>query len=166
MIAFIDVCSVYAVVMENSMKENLLRHAKYLMEKVAENLALFRGKEALLEKLLSHKIFKIFLSKISNMGELKGRPTYLLMIEIAQSLLLMKEKIKSELGADVAIDLSITEEMNSMFASIAALKDGTNFTAHMNKLKFASLREVGDSQINHLVKNFKTPAKKFDSEIS
>ena len=166
LIGFIDVCSVYAVTMENSMRENLLRHARYLLEKVAENLALFRGKEALLEKLLSHKIFKIFISKISNMGELKGRPAYLLMVEIAQELVLMKEKIKSELGADVAVDLSIPEEMNKMFTSIAALKDGTNFTSHMNKLKFVSLREVSDSQINHLVKNFKTPAKKFDCEIS
>ena len=46
---------------------------------------------------------------------------------------------------------------------ITNLKDGTNFTAHMNKLKFAALREAGDSQIDHLVKYFKTPTKKFDT---
>ena len=165
LIGFIDVCAVYSVFMDNGTRENLLRHAKYLIDRVSENLALFRGKEALLEKLLSHKIFKSFISKISDMSALKGRPTYLLMVEIAQALMLMKDQIKSELGADLAVDLSITENMDNMFTSISALKDGTNFSAHMNKLKFVSLREVGDSQIDHLVKYFKTPAKKFDSQI-
>ena len=165
LIGFIDVCAVYSTFMDTATRENILRHAKSLIDKVSENLALFRGKEALLEKLLSHKIFKKFISKISNMSDLKGRPTYLLMVEIAQALINLKDQIKSELGADVAVDLSITENMDKMFTSITNLKDGTNFTAHMNKLKFAALREAGDSQIDHLVKYFKTPAKKFDTQI-
>ena len=166
LLGFIDICAVYCVFMDGMTRENILQHTKSLIDKVSQNLALFRGKEALLEKLLSHKIFKKFISKITSMNDLKGRPTYLLMVEIAQALLNMKDQIKSELGADVAVDLSITEEMDKMFTSISALKDGTNFTAHMNKLKFAALREVGDSQINHLVKDFKTPAKKFDTQLS
>ena len=91
MLGFIDVCAVYAVFMDNTARENLLKHAKSLIDKVSENLALFTGKEALLEKLLSHKIFKSFIAKITDMGELKGRPTYLLMVEIAQALLNMKD---------------------------------------------------------------------------
>ena len=56
--------------------------------------------------------------------------------------------------------------MEKLFASIAVLKDGTNFSAHMSKIKFKALKAAGDPAIAHLAQTYKTADKRFATAIS
>jgi len=55
--------------------------------------------------------------------------------------------------------------MQKIFVAISVLKDGTNFSSHMNKMKFETLKEQGDSQIAHLASSYQTTDKRFTTSL-
>lgn len=102
LIAFIDLSLVFSLTLAsdvNSMIANkLLRHVLYLINKVGENLALFSGKTDMLTKLLSNDLLKTFMGVITDVSAMKGKIKYQIIIEIANQLTDLKQKIQTELS--------------------------------------------------------------------
>ena len=76
LIAFFDLTLIYTMMYSHASKSfafvDLFQHAKYLVTKVKENIALFRGKTDLLNRLLSNGMIKIFMGVVSEkISELK-----------------------------------------------------------------------------------------------
>jgi len=59
------------------------------------------------------------------------------------------------------VELNIPQFMQDKFNAIEMLKDGTKFTASMNKIKFDCLVDCNDPQIAHLAQKFTTIEKRF-----
>ena len=53
-------------------------------------------------------------------------------------------QVSNQLGEEIALDLGISEEMQKYFTAITVLRDSTNFSTLMNKIKFATLLANGD----------------------
>ena len=62
---------------------------------------------------------------------------------------------------EACLDLGITEPVEKLFKSIAMLKDGTNFTAQMNDIKFTALLENQPADVSHLAHSQSTCSKRF-----
>lgn len=97
LMAFIDLSLVFSLVLQNddyslvSMK--LMRHVLYLIKQVGDKIALFSGKTEMLTKLLSNDLLKIFMGCITDVNGIKGNPKYQIILEIANQLNDLKQKI-------------------------------------------------------------------------
>jgi len=76
---------------------------------------------------------------------MKQKVVYRKFMEIAEKIIELKDSIKSELGESVEIDLEIPEGVKKLFTAISILRDGTQFSAQMNKIKFETLKDAGDN---------------------
>lgn len=132
-------------------KNALLSHACYIVKQMRERIEVYRGNTSYLEdKVLKSKIVKSLIAKITDMSDVKKKVPFCLTIELTAQIQSLKNDCQEKLGEELTIDLDIPETMAQKFKAIDSLRDGTKFSAQMNKIKFTTLVDSDDAQISHL----------------